>query len=102
MSDLIEVIQKIAQDAQDGTKPTDLVFGTVAAGGTVILENTMLPIPASALILTDNVVPRSVTKTTSDGASVTIPLSTGLMPDERVVMLRCASGQRFIVLSRAY
>ena len=87
MSDLIEVIQKIAQDAQDGTKPTDLVFGTVAAGGTVILEN---------------VVPRSVTKTTSDGASVTIPLSTGLMPGERVVMLRCASGQRFIVLSRAY
>lgn len=98
MSDLIEVIQKIAQDAQDGTKPTDLVFGTVAAGGTVILENTMLPIPASALILTDNVVPRSVKS--SDGA--TVQLSRGLSPGERVVMLRCASGQRFIVLSRAY
>lgn len=98
MSDLIEVIQKIAQDAQDGTKPTDLVFGTVAAGGTVILENTMLPIPASALILTDNVVPRSVKS--SDDA--TVQLSRGLAPGERVVMLRCASGQRFIVLSRAY
>lgn len=98
MSDLIEVIQKIAQDAQDGTKPTDLVFGTVAAGGTVILENTMLPIPASALILTDNVVSRSVKS--SDGA--TVQLSRGLSPGERVVMLRCASGQRFIVLSRAY
>lgn len=98
MSDLIEVIQKIAQDAQDGTKPTDLVFGTVAAGGTVILENTMLPIPASALILTDNVVSRSVNS--SDGA--TVQLSRGLAPGERVVMLRCASGQRFIVLSRAY
>ena len=98
MSDLIEVIQKIAQDAQDGTKPTDLVFGTVAAGGTVILENTMLPIPASALILTDNVVSRSVKS--SDGE--TVQLSRGLAPGERVVMLRCASGQRFIVLSRAY
>ena len=98
MSDLIEVIQKIAQDAQDGTKPTDLVFGTVAAGGTVILENTMLPIPASALVLTDNVVSRSVKS--SDGA--TVQLSRGLSPGERVVMLRCASGQRFIVLSRAY
>lgn len=98
MSDLIEVIQKIAQDAQDGTKPTDLVFGTVAAGGAVILENTMLPIPASALILTDNVVSRSVKS--SDGA--TVQLSRGLSPGERVVMLRCASGQRFIVLSRAY
>lgn len=98
MSDLIEVIQKIAQDAQDGTKPTDLVFGTVAAGGAVILENTMLPIPASALILTDNVVSRSVKS--SDGA--TVQLSRGLTPGERVVMLRCASGQRFIVLSRAY
>lgn len=98
MSDLIEVIQKIAQDAQEGTKPTDLVFGTVAAGGSVILENTMLPIPASALILTDNVVSRSVTS--SDGA--TVQLSTGLVPGERVIMLRCASGQRFIVLSRAH
>ena len=98
MSDLIEVIQKIAQAAQDGTKPTDLVFGTVAAGGAVILENTMLPIPASALILTDNVVSRSVKS--SDGA--TVQLSRGLSPGERVVMLRCASGQRFIVLSRAY
>ena len=98
MSDLIDVIQKIAQDAQEGTKPTDLVFGTVAAGGTVILENTMLPIPASALILTDNVVSRTVTS--SDGA--TVQLSTGLAPGERVVMLRCASGQRFIVLSRAH
>ena len=98
MSDLIEVIQKIAQDAQEGTKPTDLVFGTVAAGGTVILENTMLPIPASALVLTDNVVPRS--GKSSDGA--TVQLSRGLSPGERVVMLRCASGQRFIVLSRAY
>ena len=98
MSDLIEVIQKIAQDAQEGTKPTDLVFGTVATGGTVILENTMLPIPASALILTDNVVSRSVRS--SDGA--TVQISTGLAPGERVVMLRCASGQRFIVLSRAH
>ena len=98
MSDLIEVIQKIAQDAQEGTKPTDLVFGTVAAGGTVILENTMLPIPVSALILTDNVVSRSVKS--SDGA--TVQLSTGLAPGERVVMLRCASGQRFVVLSRAH
>lgn len=98
MSDLIDVIQKIAQDAQEGTKPTDLVFGTVAAGGTVILESTMLPIPASALILTDNVVSRSVTS--SDGA--TVQLSTGLVPGDRVIMLRCASGQRFIVLSRAH
>ena len=64
----------------------------------MILENTMLPIPASALILTDNVVPRSVKS--SDGA--TVQLSRGLAPGERVVMLRGASGQRFIVLSRAY
>lgn len=98
MSDLIDIIQKIAQDANEGSKPTDLVFGTVAAGGSVILENTMLPIPAAALVLTDNVVPRSAK--TSDGA--TVQLSAGLAPGERVVMLRCSAGQRFVVLSRAY
>lgn len=98
MSDLIDIIQKIAQDAQDGKKPTDLVFGTVGPDGGVILENTMLPIPVSALVLTDSVVSR--TAITSDGASV--QLSDGLVPGDRVVMLRCASGQRFVVLSRAY
>ena len=98
MSDLIDIIQKIAQDAQDGKKPTDLVFGTVGPDGGVILENTMLPIPVSALVLTDSVVSR--TAITSDGASV--QLSDGLVPGDRVVMLRCASGQRFVVLSRAH
>lgn len=98
MSDLIDIIQKIAQDAQDGKKPTDLVFGTVGPEGGVILENTMLPIPVSALVLTDNVVSR--TAITSDGASVR--LSDELVPGDRVVMLRCASGQRFVVLSRAH
>lgn len=98
MSDLIDIIQKIAQDAQDGKKPTDLVFGTVGPEGGVVLENTMLPIPVSALVLTDNVVSR--TAITSDGASVR--LSDELVPGDRVVMLRCASGQRFVVLSRAH
>lgn len=98
LSDLIDIIQKIAQDAQDGKKPTDLVFGTVGPDGGVILENTMLPIPVSALVLTDSVVSR--TAITSDGASV--QLSDGLVPGDRVVMLRCASGQRFVVLSRAH
>ena len=67
---------------------------------TVTLEGTMQPIPAAAIVLCDAVKARSVTITDSNGDSVTVPLSTALTPGERVIMMRCAHGQRFVVLSR--
>ncbi|MBQ1791097.1 MAG: DUF2577 family protein, partial [Oscillospiraceae bacterium] len=44
---------------------------------------------------------RQTTATDSRGDSVTVTLSEALQAGERVVMLRCAQGQRFVVLSRA-
>lgn len=104
MSDLIDVVQQIVQNSYNGMKPTDLVFGTVtsAAPLAVQIETTMLSIPEAALIKTEAVSGRTVTATTSDGAKVTIQASPGLSVGDRVVMLRCASGQRFIILSKAY
>lgn len=104
--DLIDILHKIVQESVKGMKPTDLVFGTVATASplTITLETTMQPIPEVALVLTDAVTARtvSVTATTSDGATVTvnIPVTEALQAGERVVMLRCAAGQRFVVLSR--
>lgn len=101
--DLIDVIHGIVQDTNKGLKLTDLCFGTVEATAplSITLETTMQPVPAAALILTDSVVARTVEIEVAD-ETVTIPLSEDLQPGERVVMLRCASGQRFIVLSRAH
>lgn len=99
---LLGVLQKISQQNMKGMKPTDLCFGTVATASpvTINLEGTMQPIPAAAIVLCEAVTARSVTVTDSNGDSVTVPLSTALQPGERVIMLRCGAGQRFLVLSR--
>lgn len=102
--DLIDVLQQIQQEGYKGMKPTDLVFGTVTslAPFTVQIESTMQPIPEAALVRTFGVMPRSYTGTTSDGASFTCVINPGLAAGDRVVMLRCDAGQRYIVLSRVY
>ena len=102
MSDLLSVLQQIIQNNMQGMKLTDLCFGTVATADpvTITLEGTMQPIPAAAIVLCDAVKARSVTVTDSGGYTATVPLSTALTVGERVIMMRCAHGQRFVVLSR--
>ena len=99
---LLGVIQTIIQEDMQGSKLTDLCFGTVAKASplTISIEGSALIIPEVALTLTDAVVARSVNITDSNGDTATVPLSTALQVGDRVVMLRCAKGQRFIVLSR--
>ena len=105
-NDLLSVLQEITQANVKGMKPTDLCFGTVATASplSIVLEDTMLPLPAEVLVLCDSVVDRSVTisGTDSDGDaySFTVPLSVALQAGERVIMLRVSAGQRFVVLSR--
>ena len=101
---LLGVLQAIIQESMRGMKPTDLCFGTVAQPAPdirILLEGTMQPLPPAAIVLCDSVRARQVVCTDSNGDSVTVPLSTALTAGERGVMLRCAQGQRFVVLSRA-
>ena len=104
--DLIDVLHKIVQETMTGMKPTDLVFGTIVTTSplSITLETTMQPIPEPAIILTSEVIARSETVTATDSngdrVSVTVPIVRPLQANERVLMLRCSAGQRFIVLSR--
>ena len=103
-ADLLSVLQAINQANYKGMKPTDLCFGTVVQPEpaiTIQLEGTMQPIPSAAIVLCDSVRARQTTATDSRGDSVTVTLSEALQAGERVMMLRCAQGQRFVVLSRA-
>ena len=57
MSELIDVLNMIVQDNTKANKQTDIVYGTVSsiAPLTVKLDDTMLPVPDVALVLTENV-----------------------------------------------
>ena len=105
-ADLLGVLQAISQANYKGMKPTDLCFGTVIQTDPVAiqLEGTMQPIPSAAIVLCDAVVERSETVTAADSdgdtVTVTVPIVRPLQPGERVIMLRCSQGQRFLILSR--
>ncbi len=102
--DLIEVLQQLFQNGYEGLKPTDLAFGTVQTVSplSVMIEGTMQPLPEAALVQTIGVVKREYTGTTSDGASFTVVLNPGLAVGDKVVMMRCAAGQRYVLLSKVY
>jgi hypothetical protein len=100
--DLIEVLQQITQKGVEGMKPTDLAFGTVFSVSpmTVIIDGTMQAIPEAALVLTDGVRAKTYNGVDSAGDSFSVVINDGLVPGDKIVMLRCAAGQRYIILSR--
>lgn len=100
--DLIDVLHQIGQENQKAMRPTDLCFGTVASVDplSVTLETTMQAIPEAALVLTD-AVREKFAEVEIEGETYVIPIIEPLQPGELVVMLRCAAGQRFVILSRA-
>ena len=100
--DLIEVIQGIIQESYKGEKPTELAFGTVysVAPMMLIIDGTMQAIPEAAIVLTDAVRPKTYSGTDSAGDSFTVTINEGLQNGDKVVLLRCSGGQRYIVLSK--
>lgn len=97
MSELIDVLNMIVQDNTKANKQTDIVYGTVSsiAPLTVKLDDTMLPVPDVALVLTENVKSRS-----EGGGGGTVVINEGLAVGDKVVMLRVSHGSRYIILSR--
>ncbi len=100
MSELIDVLNMIVQDNTKANKQTDIVYGTVSsiAPLTVKLDDTMLPVPDVALVLTENVKSRSAK--VQGGGGGTVVINEGLAIGDKVVMLRVSHGSRYIILSR--
>jgi len=133
MAELIDVLQKITGNYMNNAGLTDLVIGTVTKASPleVTLVNTMLPLPAEVLILTESVVEKKIPITdhkhnvthnhvinvcsTELGNIVCyehgkalprkdgfIILNRALAVGDKVIMLRVLNGQNFIILSRAF
>ena len=100
MSELIEVLKLINQENRRAEKPADVAFGTVSSVSplTIQLEDTMQPVPEPALILTDHVKARTAQVKGGNGGSVVI--HEGLSVGNKVILLRAAKGQRYIILSK--
>lgn len=98
---LAQRIQLIVQNTVRGMKLADVSFGTVSkiAPLEVELEQTMLPLSAENLILTDSVKKRTE-HIADDVKRETVEVQHDLKTGDKVVMMREAGGQRYVVLSK--
>lgn len=115
--ELVQVIQKIVQDAMKGSALTDLTVGTVTSASPleITTRTTMQPLRAQVLYLTDAVIPKTL-QFSSDTPGVicyvngeaqpvsggTVTLNPALAVGDKVLLLRVQNGQKFVILSKIY
>lgn len=100
MSELVGVLQQLAQEVIKGMRLTDMSVGTVVSVSplSVQTDSSMPPIPEKALSLTDAVIAR--TANVQGGAGGTVTIHEGLKIGDRVLMLQVKNGQNYIILSK--
>ena len=101
MSDtsLTGTIQEIVQDCIKGMKLADMVTGTVLSVSPLSIQPdiSMPPLPEAALIETSAVKARTEAAQGGEGGSVVV--NPGISAGDKVLMLRVANGQSYILLS---
>lgn len=129
MANLLQEIQAITQQTNHASQPTDYLVGTVTRENPlqIVTETTQAPLEASVLHLTEAVIEKKIllrhlheipgggmteealTTTTyyEDGQSIPIEnnyaiVNSKLKQGDKVLLLRVAHGQQFIVLSRVF
>lgn len=97
---LVQLIKQAALEAVNAHDPMALKIGEVISTTPLKIGlNQKISVPESQLILTNAVRDHTV-KMTTDGSTVVTTVKLGLAAGEKVVLLRCDGGQRFIVLDR--
>lgn len=99
---LTQEIQLIVQNVVKGMKLADVSYGKVTKESPleIELEQTMLPLRGGNLVLTDSVKKRIENVDNREDGSI-VEVQHDLKVGDRVVMLRAAGGQTYVVLSKA-
>lgn len=99
-NDLVRMIKKAAVDAVNASKPVAVVYGKVTAENPLKIQiDQKLTLSQAQLVLTESVTDREI-KLKSGEYTYTYTIDGHLKTGEKVVMLRCAGGQQYIVIDR--
>lgn len=99
-SDLLKAIKGAAMDAVAQSKPTALVFGTVAGINPLSIKTeSKITLSASHLYLTSAVQEEDVVME-ANGYQQTYTVHKELAVGESVILLRMQGGQKFLVIDR--
>lgn len=103
INNLVRLIKKAAVEAVEASSPFAMKIGEVTSVNPLKISiNQKIAIPASQLMLTNAVRDHSVYMTAAggDGEREKYTVHLGLKTGEKVLLLRCDGGQKFIVLDR--
>lgn len=105
LNELLRVVKKAAVEAVQASNPMGFCLGTVAAASPLTIRlDQKLTLTAAQLILTDAVRDRTGELTldyqTEHAQRKAVCVHNGLRTGEKVILLRCDGGQKFIVLNR--
>ena len=113
MADMVEVMQRVAKQTQENMKPVNVLFGEVIEVEPLTISvEQKLTLKKEQLILsrsvTDYTLPVSVSWSTgssddhshSISGSKTLTVHGALRLGEKVLLLRQAGGQKFVILDR--
>ncbi len=98
--ELIKIIKKAAVDAVRAGDPMAVKIGKVVTTNPLAIQiNQKITLQAPQLYLTSAVSDRTVSMT-SDGITNIYTVHRSLALGEKVLMLRCEGGQKFIIIDR--
>lgn len=110
MSNLLQVIKKVAMEAVEASEPSDFIYGTVKSASPLIVTiDQKIDLTSGFLLLTSNVRDYEVKitvdmNTDDDEHSVTgeqtITVHNGLKNGDKVILIKQKGGQKFIVLDK--
>lgn len=98
--DLVNVMKKVSTDANSGTKPTAITFGTVTSTEPLaIYIEDKVTLLASCLVLmaslTDKTVKVTIGENTYDGI-----VENALAVGDKVALIRMQGGKKYVVLDK--
>ncbi len=105
MNTLIKAVKRAAVDAVRAQKPMSYSLGRVISVDPLkIAVDQKMTLTAAQLILTNTVRDHTVYITVHDAAEderrIKHRVHLGLKQDEKVILIRCDGGQKFIILDR--
>ena len=100
MTGFLSDVKRAAVEAVEAGKPFALVFGRVIGASPLTVEvDQKLRLTSENLILTNAVRDFTISAETGAGTEE-LHVRLALRPGERVILLRAAGGQKFIILDR--
>lgn len=101
MPDFTDGIKKLALSALENSQPSDLCFGTVTGVAPLAVQVEELKITlGAALVVVPDYLKDWTIPVTVDGKSGLGVLAWALKPGERVILIKKAGGQKYVILGR--